>query len=318
MPLPLPDDLPPVTITRPGDAEAIDVLASEPAAHRRIPTWVKLAAAVAVVVLVAVANEAAARRERRQERLAADRAEVTLLLAGGDVRAGEFELALVVTNRGGPVAVGTPRLVPPSYGVAESVAERIDTGATAHLEVWLRAVCPAGEPLPFQLAVPVTPASGRTRDLLLDVDRSMVADLSGRACDYLTAAEAAQMFVGGVSSSRYSVRFTLTVHNRSDRPFVIADVTSPGLAMGIRDGLPVTVAPTSGLLLHVTGSLPACSRLPSPGPPGRGGAVRFGTITLELLDDSGEPQTTQYVAGAEGGLLTALGALRSRICPGAG
>jgi hypothetical protein len=314
-----------VTVSRPGGLSASsDVI--EPPPPSTVPTWVKVVAVVVVLALVAVANSAAKRRQQRAERLAADRVEASMVAAGGDAGDRTFTLDLLVVNRGKDaitVKAGR-RVVPPSYDALPFEDRVVAAGATEQVDVPFRARCPVTAPLPtgrVQLVVPMAPASGRVRDVSTDLDEQRLWDLQRQACGYLPLQDSLALSVRGVSSTHYDVLFTLNVHNRSARRVVLVDVTSPGLAVAVRGGVPVLVNAGATVPLAMSAALPACSRLPAFGPPGRGGALRYGTLALELRDAGGATATRPYALGGNGedvALLTQLFALRSRICPGAG
>jgi hypothetical protein len=85
-------------------------------------------------------------------------------------------------------------------------------------------------------------------------------------------------------------------------------LTSPGMNLAVRDGLPNTV-PREEMRVAVSAQLPACSALP----PGGRSRPRLGTIMFEVKDQLGRRLT--YVPPPGGALSTALIALRERICP---
>ena len=291
-----------------------------------MPGGVKATAVMAAVALIAGGNIAAKHRQQDRERAAADRVDATLLAAGGSPADKEFELTIVVANRGDrPITVTGPlRVEPPAYDVLSSPDHAVAAGANQRVDVRFRARCPgpavaAGRPV--RLVLPIAASSGRVRDVATDIDDHQLWDLSRQACGYLPLGESLLSSVRDVTGSRYAVRFTLELQNRSARSVVLVDVTSPGLALSPRGGVPVLIQPGTPVGLAMTASLPACSRLPVFGPPSRAGALRFGTLSLELRDAAGATATMPYALGAEGealSLLTELFALRNRICPGAG
>jgi hypothetical protein len=314
-----------VTVSRPGGLPASPDLL-EPPPRRSVPMWVKAAAVVVVVALIAVANSTAKRGQQRAERLAADRVEATMLAAGGDAGDRTFTLDLLVVNRGkDPILVKAGRrVVPPSYDALAFEDRVVAAGATEQVDMPFRARCPVRSPLPtgrVQLVVPMAPASGRVRDVSTDIEEQRLWDLQRQACGYLPLQDSLALSVRGVSATRYSVLFTLDVHNVSARRVVLVDVTSPGLAVAVRGGVPVLVNAGTTAPLAMSAALPACSRLPASGPPSRGGALRYGALALQLRDAGGATATRPYALGADGAgvaLLTELFALRNRICPGAG
>jgi hypothetical protein len=269
-------------------------------------------------VLIAVGNMAARKRQQRAELAAANSVDASLLTASGEAHDHEFEVTLLVANRGTkPITVRAGRrVVPPVYDAKPFEDRVIEPGTTDQLAVPFTAHCP-GLPedpdQPLQLFVPIASASGRVRELSTSLDPTMVWDLSRRACGFLRADEAAVPSVRDVSSSRYAVRFKMLLLNRSDRPFVLANLTSPGLALAVRGGVPLAVAPHGNVDLSVSAALPACFRLPAPGARGRGAGQQYGTILLELRDDSEELQSKPYLPNAA--LSAALAGLRARICP---
>ena len=169
-----------MTISRPGELPLEPEPPAFPPTRRRFPTWAKVAAAVTAVALVAVANEAATRHERRQERLAADRTDVTVLVTAGDVRPDEFQVSVVVVNAGSPVTLRGPRLADTPTG--DAGVEPLGADATTNLEIWLPARCPSGVAEPLALVVDVTPASGRTREVRGGLPADAVRELTQRAC----------------------------------------------------------------------------------------------------------------------------------------
>jgi hypothetical protein len=285
-----------------------------------------VAAIVVAVVLIAVGNTTAKKRQQRAERAAADHVDAAVLTAGGQARDHEFDLTLLVLNRGrSPITVtGQPRLVPGFYEVLPVEDTVVTPGTTERVVVPVTARCPSDlEELdqPLTILVPLAPSSGRTRDAPVEHAPAMLWDLSREACGYVPLRESLVLLPHGVSATRYAVRFALEVHNQSPRPVVVVNVTSPGLAVAVRGGVPVVVPGGDHLTFAMSASLPACSRLPALGPPGRGGALRFGTLALELREPGGETATRPYALGADGegnALMTQLLALRSRICPGTG
>jgi hypothetical protein len=265
---------------------------------------------VAVVAVIAAANAAAARREHRQARNAADRVEATLVAAGGEVRDHEFDMTLLVTNRGGPITVRAGRRVAPAVFDAQAWEDRfVESGTTEQLTVPFTARCPVPpeeRDRRLSLVVPIAPASGRVRDVAIYINEHLLWDLSRRACNFDPLIDGAAPLVGDVAATRYGVTFTLSLTNHSDRPLDIVNLTSPGLALSVRGGVPVVVPPYGAAQLAVTVALPACSRLPTgPG---------YGAIALEVRGENGGLQN-QPVTGGSDDLRFALGQLRTRICP---
>jgi hypothetical protein len=298
----------------------------EPPPRRPIPLWVKLSAAVVAVVLIAIGNTAAKKRQQRLDQAAADRVDATLLATGGEANDREFDVTLLVANRGErPITVQAGRrLVPPLYEVLSFEDRVLAGGASDQVSVTFRASCPAPARPPqeqLQLVIPIAAPSGRVRDVATDLDEGVMWELSRQACGYLPLSDTVLLLVRGVTWSQYTVRFTLQVHNQSARPVTLMNVTSPGLALSVRGGIPVLIPASSTMALSMAVALPACSRLPALGPPGRGGALRFGTLALELREASGPTVAVPYALGADGdaaALQTALFGLRNRICPGTG
>ncbi|MDT7539090.1 MAG: hypothetical protein QOI82_2675 [Actinomycetota bacterium] len=271
---------------------------------------------VVVVVLIAVGNTTAKKRQERAALAAADRVDAVLLTASGEAHDHDFEVTLVVLNRGTTtITVKAGRVEPALYDATPFEDVRVAPGATEQLTVPFDARCPGPTQDPAQsveLVVPIAPASGRLRDVRTPLEPGMMWDLSRRACGYLNADEAAVPAVRAVTSTRYNVRFRMLLSNVSDRPFVLLNVTSPGLAVAVMGGTPLAVAPHGNVDLAVSVELPACSRLPSLGPRGRGGP-QYATIVLDLRDDTGAVQTKSFLPNAD--LAAAFVALRSRICP---
>ena len=284
--------------------------------------WAKIASVVVVVVLVAVGNLAAKKRQERAALAAADRVDVTMLTSAGEAHDHEFEVTLLVLNQGSSaitVKAGR-RVVPALYDALPFEDRVIDAGTTEQLAVPFTPRCSGPSESPAQpslsLVVPIVPGSGRVRDVSTPLETTMMWDLSRLACGYLSADEAAVPSVRDVSSTQYAVRFRMLLLNRSDRPFVLGNLTSPGLALSVLGGVPLAVAPHGNVDLAVSVALPACSRLPASGPRGRGGMQQFGTIVLELRDESNALQAKPYLPNAD--LSAALAALRARICPATG
>jgi hypothetical protein len=305
-----------VTVSRPGGLPAPLEPPERP--HRRIPGWAKVCAAVAAVALIAVGNMAAKNRQLRAELAAADRVDAKLIVAAGEADDHAFGFGLLVVNRGrGPITVMQGRRVdPPVYDAMPWEDVVVGPGRTEQLGVRFEARCP-GEPddpsRELSLVVPIASSSGRVRDVRTPLDAAVMARLSRSACGYLTADEAAVPSVRGVTSTQYAVRFSMLLANVSDRRFELLNLTSPGLALSVTGGMPLAVAPHSNVDLAVAVALPACSRLPVPGPRGRGGTAPFGTITLVLSDAAEGEMTKPYVPNAD--LSAALAGLRGRICP---
>ncbi|MDX6198044.1 MAG: hypothetical protein QOJ79_1195 [Actinomycetota bacterium] len=270
------------------------------------------------VALVAGVNMTASRRERARELAARDRVDATLFAAAGEAHDHAFEVTLLVVNHGSSaITVNAGRRVEPPLYDATPVEDRVvGPGVTEQLAVPFRARCPGQPEEPdrrLKLVVPIAPASGRVRDVSASLDPTMMWDLSRRACGYLRADEAAVPSVRDVTATHYTVRFKMLLANVSGRPFVLSNVTSPGLALSVLGGAPLAVAPHSDVDLAVAVALPACSRLPAPGPRGAGG-LQFATIVLDLRDDTGAVQSKQFLPNAD--LSAALAGLRARICPG--
>jgi hypothetical protein len=277
---------------------------------------VKVSAVVVVVVLIAVGNTTAKKRQERAAVAAADRVNAVLLTASGEAHDHDFEVTLVVLNRGtSAITLKTGRVEPALYDARPFHDVLVASGATEQLSVPFMAHCPGPAEDPaqsVQLVVRIAPASGRVRDVRTPLEPAMMWDLSRRACGYLNADEAAMPSVRAVTSSHYAVLFRMLLANVSDRPFVLTNVTSPGLAVDVMGGTPLAVAPHGNVDLALSAALPSCSRLPALGPRGRGGP-QFATIVLELRDDTGALQTKQFLPNAD--LSAAFVALRSRICP---
>ncbi|MCU1591486.1 MAG: hypothetical protein JWP11_2742 [Frankiales bacterium] len=273
---------------------------------------------MAVLALLAGLNLNAAAADRRRARAAADRVDATLVQVGGVADVGQFQLAVVVTNNGvAPLRMLSVRVEPAGYRlIPTSQPSSVAGGSSAQLAVHLEATCPPPAASALRIIVPLVPASGRRRELSVEVEPSLVADLARRACGDIPPFEAAQIAVSGVAATKYSVSFGMTLSNGSDADFRLLNITSPGLAVAVGGGIPVRVAANGIVALQLKVELPACSRLPPPA--GRPGTERYGTLQLTLRDAQGQLQVAPYIPEPSDELLPALLALRSRICPGAG
>jgi hypothetical protein len=241
--------------------------------------------------------------------------DATIVQVGGAADAGAFAVGAVLTNNADrPLQLRAPRLEPPVYTVISTPDPGpVAGGTSAQVNLRLEATCPVPTGTRFRLVVPVVPASGRVRELAVDIEPSVLDDLAHRACGEIPAFEAAGISATYNSASQYGVAFGMTVTNGSNGPFALLEVSSPGLAVGVRGGTPVRIEAHGRLDLQVEVALPACSRLPPP--PGRVGVQRFGSFQLVLRDVDGRDQAAAYTPQPGDPLSLALLALRSRICP---
>jgi hypothetical protein len=223
-------------------------------------------------------------------------------------------------NSGPPVRVGLPVLRATGYTVLpiSAVPMPIAHGATSYVTFRVQIPCPAAAADSRAMAVvtvPMTPASGRVRQVPIRERALGLADLGRMACGFVPPDQAAQPEVTEAQQAGpVGVSFRLTVHNTSGLPFRLAGLDAEGLELMSAE-LPAEVPARGVLSVPVQARIASCSHLPTALDLQRLDSLPFAAFELELRDGVGRAYSRPYLTSGDARLYDEVRTLARRQCP---